>query len=107
MATNLNAARQASAYFIRQRQRGRQFANALTVHAAGLTVVGADQFDGKYLTGAMFVQSEIDGLPWVALTSGVTGAEPLSGNGPTKSDGSVTWLQWSGKILSAPPTPTP
>ena len=67
------AARQASSYFIRQRQRSRQFSKALTVHAAGLVVKGADQFGGFYLSGAMFVQ-DANGLPWVALTSGTTGA---------------------------------
>jgi hypothetical protein len=97
-------ARQTSAYYIRQKMRGRQFASALTVHRVGLDVVGADQFGGKYLSGAMFVQSEIDGLPWVALTSGTTGGKPLNGN-DTINDGGVLWLQWSGKILAAPPTP--
>lgn len=103
MAANLNAARQASAYFIRQRQRGRQFASALTVHQAGLTVTGFD-VTGKYAT-ADYVQ-DASGLPWVALTSGVTGSTPLTGNGIV-NDGGVRWLQWGGKILSTPPTPTP
>ena len=43
----------------------------------------------------MYVASEIDGLPWVALTSGTTGATPLKGNGVV-NDGGVTWLQWVG-----------
>jgi hypothetical protein len=102
---NIQAARQSAAYFIRQRQRGRRFASALTVHAAGLTVVGADQFGGRYTSGAQFVQDST-GLPWVAVTSGVTGSAPLTGNGVV-NDGGVVWLQWSGKILIAPPTPTP
>ncbi len=97
---------QSAAFNMRLRWRGHEFAAALTVHAAGLTIVGADQFNGNYTSGAMFVQSEIDGLPWVALTSGVSGATPLAGNG-TMSDGSITWLQWGGKILAAPPTPSP
>jgi hypothetical protein len=100
---NQQAARQAASYTIRKRQRGRQFANALTVHTAGLVVVGADHFGGRLLSGAMFVQ-DADGNPWVALSSGVTGAVPLSGNG-TINDGGVTWLQWGGRLNSAPPTP--
>ena len=96
---------QAARYNMRLRRRGRQFASALTVHAAGQTIVGADQFGGNYTSGAMFVRSEIDGLPWVALTSGTSGETPLSGNGPVMSDGAVEWLQWSGIIRVAPPTP--
>lgn len=97
---------QTAAYFIRQRQRSRQFANALTPHRAELTVVGADRFNGMYTSGAMFCQSEVDGQPFVAITSGVTGSTPLTGD-TTVNDGSVLWLKWSGKILTAPPTPTP
>lgn len=98
-----SAAQQAASYTIRKRQRGRQFANALTVHAAGLTVHGADEFNGMLLSGAMFVQDE-NGLPWVALTSGTTGSTPLTGNG-TVNDGGVTWLQFGGRLNSMPPTP--
>jgi hypothetical protein len=95
---------QSAAFNMRLRRRSRQFANALTVHGAGLVVIGADQFGGNLQSGAMFVQSEIDGLPWVALTSGVAGATPLSGNG-TMSDGGVTWQQFAGVIRAAPNTP--
>lgn len=102
---NLTAARQGAAYFIRQRQRSRQFALALTPWAPGLTIIGADQFGGQYLSGAQFVRDTV-GNPWVAVTSGTTGSTPLTGNGVI-NDGGVTWLQWSGKILTAPPTPTP
>jgi hypothetical protein len=94
---------QAARYNMRLRRRGRQFASALTVHAAGLTVVGVDQFDGNLTSGAMFVQNGV-GLPWVALTSGTTGSTPLTGNGVI-NDGGVTWLQWGGVIRVAPPTP--
>lgn len=97
---------QATRYNMALRRRSRQFASELTVHAAGQTIIGADQFGGHYTSGAMFVQSEIDGLPWVALTSGTTGATPLKGNGPVMSDGSIEWLQWSGLIRAAPPTPS-
>jgi hypothetical protein len=102
-------ARQVASYYIRQRQRGRLYASQLTTHAGavGLTIIGADQFGGNYQTGAQWVRSEIDNLPWVALDSGVCGSIPLAGNGPAMSDGSIRWLQWSGKVLSAPPTPTP
>lgn len=99
------AQQSAASYFIRQRQRSRQFALALTLHTAGLTVVGADMFGDRLTSGAMFVK-DVDGNPWVALTSGVTGATPLTGNG-TMDDGGVTWMQWGGKLLVAPPTPTP
>lgn len=95
--------RQASAYFIRQRQRSRQYAKALTVHTAGLVVTGADQFGGKLTSGAMFVQ-DANGNPWVALSTGTSGSNKLTGNG-TVNDGGVTWLQWGGKVLVAPPTP--
>lgn len=98
---------QAARYNLRLRRRSREFGSTafLTTHAAGLTVVGADQFNGQYMTGAMFVVSEIDFLPWVALDFGVSGATPLAGNGPVASDGSIRWLQWSGLIRSARPTP--
>jgi hypothetical protein len=96
---------QAARYNMALRRRGRQFADALTVHKAGLTVVGADQFNGMLTSGAMFVQSETTpGQPWAALTSGTTGGTPLTGNGVI-NDGGVTWVQWSGLIRSAPPTP--
>ena len=36
------AAVQSAAYTMRLRRRGRAFADALTVHTAGLTVAGAD-----------------------------------------------------------------
>lgn len=98
------SAQQSASYWMRLRRRGRQFASALTVHAAGQTIKGADQFNGALTTGAMFVQSEVDGLPWAALTSGTTGSTPLKGNGVI-NDGGVTWVQWSGIIRSAPPTP--
>jgi hypothetical protein len=101
--SNQTQARQAASYFIRQRQRSRQFALALTKHSAGLAVTGADAFDGKLTSGAMFVQ-DANGSPWVALTSGTTGSTPLTGNGVV-NDGGVTWQFWAGKILSAPPTP--
>lgn len=101
--TSNQTARQAASYFTRQRQRGRQFANALTLHTAGLVVKGAADYGGYYGTGAMFVK-DANGLPWVALTSGTTGAGVLAGNGVV-NDGGVTWLQWSGKLLAAPPTP--
>lgn len=97
------AQRNAATYFIRQRQRSRQFADGLTPHAPGLTVIGADAFGDRLTSGAMFVQ-DTDGNAWVALTSGTTGSTPLTGNG-TMSDGAVTWLFWSGKLLVAPPTP--
>jgi hypothetical protein len=100
---NLTAARQAAGYIIRKRQRGRQFADALTVHTAGLVVVGANDFGGMLLSGAMFVQ-DANGNPWVALTSGTTGGGALTGNG-TVNDGGVTWLQFGGRLNSAPPTP--
>lgn len=101
------AAIQSAAFNMRLRRRSRQFASALTVHAAGLAITGADAFNGQYASGAMFVQSEIDGLPWVALSSGTSGATPLAGNGPVMSDGSIEWLQWSGLIRAAPSSPTP
>jgi hypothetical protein len=101
MSTAVN---QSARYNMALRRRGRQFAAALTVHAAGLTVVGADQFDGNLTSGAMFVQSEVDGQPWAALTSGTTGSTPLIGNGVV-NDGGVTWVQWGGVIRVAPPTP--
>jgi hypothetical protein len=91
-----SATLQAARYNMRLRRRSRQFASELTAHAAGQTIVGADQFGGNYTSGAMFVASEIDGLPWVALDSGTSGATPLAGNGPVASDGSIRWLQWSG-----------
>lgn len=99
-----SAAVQSAAFNMRLRRRGREFANALTPHAAGLTVVGADAFGNKLTSGAMFVQDST-GQAWVALTSGVTGATPLTGNGVV-SDGSVKWLQWGGILRSMPPTPT-
>jgi len=102
--TNLANVRSAASYFIRQRQRGRYYASQLAVHTAGQTIVGADAFGGRLTSGAMFVQSEVDGQPFVALTSGTTGATPLTGD-MTINDGGVLWLKWSGKILSAPPTP--
>lgn len=100
------AAFQSAAYNMRLRRRSREFASALTPHVEGLTIVGADQFNGNLTSGAMFVQSEIDGLPWVAMTSGISGGTPLAGNGPVASDGSIEWLQWSGLIRAAPPTPS-
>lgn len=96
---------QAARYNLRLKRRSRQFASELTIHAAGQTIIGADAFNGNYTSGAMFVQSEVDGLPWVALESGTSGATPLAGNGPVASDGSIRWLQWSGLIRSQPPTP--
>ena len=63
------AAIKAAAYYMRLRRRSRQFASELAVHASGQTIKGADQFGGNLTSGAMFVQSEIDGLPWAALTS--------------------------------------
>jgi hypothetical protein len=95
---------QSARYNLRLRRRGRQFASELTVHAAGQTIVGADQFNGNLTSGAMFVQSEVDGLPWVALTSGTTGSTPLTGNGVI-NDGGVTWQQFAGVIRYMPPTP--
>lgn len=100
-----NAQTQAATWRMRRRNRSKQFAAGLTVHAAGLTVIGADAFGGNLTSGAMFVQSEIDGLPWVALTSGTSGATALSGNNGTMSDGGVIWQQWTGYLLVAPPTP--
>jgi hypothetical protein len=100
-----NATIQSASYNMRLRRRSRQFASELTVHAVGQTIIGADQFNGNFTSGAMFVASEIDGLPWVALSSGISGGTPLAGNGPVASDGSIRWLQWSGLIRSAPPTP--
>ena len=94
---------QAARYNMRLRRRGRQFASELTVHTAGLTVVGADAFNGILTSGAMFVQDAV-GQPWAALTSGVTGSTPLTGNGVI-NDGGVTWVQWEGIIRSMPPTP--
>lgn len=91
----------AASYFIRQRQRGRQFANALTVHQAGLTIVGYNE-TGKWQL-ADFVQ-DASGNAWVALTSGATGSGVLAGTGVV-NDGGVEWLLWSGKILSPPNTP--
>lgn len=98
-----NAAVQSAAYNMRLRRRGRQFASALTIWATGLSVIGADQFNGMVQSGAMFVQDST-GQPWVALTSGTTGATPLAGN-TTMSDGGVTWQPWVGIIRADPPTP--
>jgi hypothetical protein len=98
------AAIQSARFNMALRRRGRQFASALTVHASGLAITGADQFDGMLQSGAMFVQSEVDGQPWVALTSGTSGATPLSGTS-TMSDGSIVWQPWPGIIRSMPPTP--
>jgi hypothetical protein len=77
----------------------------LREHASGQTIIGADQFGGDLTSGAMFVKSEVDAVPWVALTSGTSGATPLKGNGPTMSDGSIDWQRWPGLIRVAPPTP--
>ena len=82
-----SAATQSAAYNMRLRRRGRQFASALTVWTPGLTVVGADAFGGMVQSGAMYVQDSV-GQPWVALTSGTTGAIPLAGRA-TMSDGGV------------------
>lgn len=98
----ISAANQAASWRIRRRNRTKQFAAQLTVHRAGLTVTGMDQV--ATAAAADFVQSEVDGLPWIALSSGTTGATPLAGNG-TMSDGGVTWQQWAGAIPSAPNTP--
>jgi hypothetical protein len=97
----ISATLQASRYFIRQRQRGRQFALALTPHQAGLIVIGCD-VTGKWQL-ADFVQDS-SGNPWVAATSGTTGSGTLAGTAPY-NDGGVTWVLWSGKILSPPNTP--
>lgn len=93
---------QAAAWRLRRRNRSKQFAAALTVHQAGLTVIGMDRV--ATAAAADFVQSEIDGLPWIALTSGVSSGAPLSGNG-TMSDGTITWMQWGGYISASPNTP--
>lgn len=98
-----SAAVQSAAFNMRLRRRGREFANALTVHAVGLTVVGADAFGNRLTSGAQFVQ-DAQGNPWVALTSGTTGATPLTGNGVV-NDGGVRWLNWGGILRSMPPTP--
>jgi hypothetical protein len=96
---------QSAAWRIRKRNRSARFAQALTVHAPGLVVIGADQFNGNLQTGAMFCVSEVDGVtPFVALTSGTTGPTALTGNGVV-NDGGVTWQMWSGAILSPPATP--
>jgi hypothetical protein len=93
----------AAAFNMRLRRRSRQFADALTVHTAGLVVIGADQFVGKLTSGAMFVQ-DANGNPWVALSSGTTGATALTGNGVV-NDGGVSWLQFGGLLRAMPPTP--
>lgn len=95
------AQNQASAWRIRRRNRTKQFAAALPTHLAsvGMTAVGLDAVSTA--AAATFVQSEIDGLPWVATTSGIIGAGVLAGNGVI-NDGSVTWQQWAG-FISAPP----
>lgn len=98
------AAIQCAAYNMRLRRRGRQFASALTVHQSGLTVIGANQFDGR-TDLADFVQDSV-GNAWVALTSGTSGATPLTGNS-TMSDGGIVWQPWIGIIRSARQTPTP
>jgi hypothetical protein len=103
MQMSMSAAVQSAAYTMRLKRRSRQFADALKVHAAGLTVVGASSFGGRTNSGAMFVK-DAAGNPWVALTSGISGATPLSGSA-TMSDGSITWQPWLGIIRSAPPTP--
>jgi hypothetical protein len=90
-------------YNMRKRSKSRRFAEALTVHKAGLTVIGTDQTNGNY-AAAMFVASEIDGAPWVCIGSGVTGATPLSGFGVV-NDGGAIFQSWAGNILSAPLTP--
>lgn len=98
------SARQAASYNMRLRRRGRQFADALTVWASALNVTGADRANGMLQSGvAMFVQ-DADGNAWVALTSGVTGDIPLSGNA-TMSDGNIVWQPWPGIIRAMPPTP--
>lgn len=97
---------QSAAFNMRLKRRSRQFASGITIHAAGQAITGADQFQGDYTSGAMFVQSEVDGLPWVALDSGISGSTPLAGNGPVMNDGNLNWLQWSGLIRAAPPTPS-
>lgn len=99
---SMTAAISAALWRLRRRNRTKQFAAGLTVHGAGLTVTGMDQV--ATAAAADFVQSEVDGLPWVALTSGTSGATPLAGNG-TMSDGGVTWQQWTGYISAAPNTP--
>ena len=99
----MTAATQAARYNLALRRRGRQFANALTVHTSGLTVVGADAFGGRLQSGAMFVQDST-GRPWVALTSGTSGATALEGD-QVMSDGSITWQPWPGIIRAMPPTP--
>ncbi len=100
-----SAALQAATFTARKRSRSRRFVLALTTHAAavGQIVVGLDTV--ATAVAASWVQSEIDGQAWVALTSGVVGAIPLAGDGPTMSDGSVTWQRWFGNLLSMPNTP--
>jgi len=98
----LTGAQQAATYNARRRSRSRRFAQALTVHRSGLTVVGMDEV--ATAAAADFVQDEQGIGPWVALTSGVTDATPLTGNGVV-SDGLVTWQFWSGNLLSMPKTP--
>lgn len=97
------AARQASAFVLRKNSRSRRFGLALPVHAAGLVVTGVD-VTGSTSTADYVQDDEGQGLPFVALTSGTTGATPLDPNANVSSDGAVTW-QRVFQLLSPPPVP--
>ncbi len=100
------AAYAAASFIMRKNRRSRQFALALTPHQAGLTVVGVDH-TGSTDTADYVQDDNGKGLPFVALTSGVTGAMPLNNNEAVVSDGSVTFQYWAGRLLTAKNTPTP
>ncbi len=101
---SLSAQNQASAWRIRRRNRGKAMVANLPTHLAsvGRTAVGLDSVGT--IMAASWVRSEVDGLPWVALTSGTVSAGVLAGNG-TADDGGVTWQQWQGFIAAQPQGP--
>ena len=100
----INAQAQAAAWRIRRRLRGKAMVANLPTHLAsvGLTAVGLDSVGT--IMAASWVRSEVDGLPWVALSSGTVDAGVLAGNG-TINDGGVTWQQFQGFIAAQPSGP--
>lgn len=98
------AATNAALFTMRKNSRSRRFALALTPHQAGLTVVGVDQ-TGSTDTADYVQDDNSNGLAFVAMTSGVTGATPLNNNEATSFDGAVTFQYWP-RLLVAPNTPT-
>jgi hypothetical protein len=96
----------AASWRIRRRNRGAQMVANLPTHLAsvGLTAVGLDAVTAAL--AASWVISEVDGLAWVALTSGTVGAGVLAGSGPVMSDGNLQWKRWSGFVTAQPSGPS-